>query len=249
MFKSPARRSHYVGTLPEAARRTKARRMGAPIYFKLAHVEGPTGSPGGTDAGARGARTEFVDAFWRSKEWQQTPWLGAGRQAADRPVRVPGAHRRLRPDWIIETGTGGGGRAFFLATICDLIDHGRVISIDDYPVEKLVEHPRIEYVRRDPADPGDGGGGARDRRRETPRDGDPAAGERAVTAAFYEHYGPLVPVGSYVVLEDTILNGNPVWTGFGPGPREAARRIVGGRVRGRPLARSATASPSTRRAS
>ena len=40
-------------------------------------------------------RTEFVDAFWRSKEWQQTPWLGSWTaQAADRPDRVPGAHHR-----------------------------------------------------------------------------------------------------------------------------------------------------------
>jgi cephalosporin hydroxylase len=43
---------------------------------------------------------------------------------------------------------------------------------------------------------------------------------------IYGHYGPLVPVGSYVVLEDTILNGHPVWTGFGPGPWEAAKKIV-----------------------
>jgi cephalosporin hydroxylase len=30
------------------------------------------------------------------------------------------------------------------------------------------------------------------------------------------------------VIEDTILNGHPVWTGFGPGPWEAAKRIVDG---------------------
>ena len=52
---------------------------------------------------------------------------------------------------------------------------------------------------------------------------------------LYEHYGPLVPVGSYLVFEDTILNGHPVWTGFGPGPWEAAKRIVDARrVRARP---------------
>jgi cephalosporin hydroxylase len=29
-----------------------------------------------------------------------------------------------------------------------------------------------------------------------------------------------------VVFEDTILSGHPVWTGFGPGPWEAARRLL-----------------------
>jgi len=33
-------------------------------------------------------------------------------------------------------------------------------------------------------------------------------------------------VDGYLVLEDTILNGHPVWTGFGPGPHEAAKRIT-----------------------
>jgi cephalosporin hydroxylase len=113
-----------------------------------------------------------------------------------------------------------------MATICDLLDHGRVLSIDDYAVPQLTEHPRIEYLRRDPADP------------ETAAAARAIVGERphallvlgaaklARLMSFHEHYGRLVPVGSYVVLEDTILNGHPVWTGFGPGPREAARRLV-----------------------
>ena len=63
---------------------------------------------------------------------------------------------------------------------------------------------------------------------------------------LYEHYGPLVPVGSYIVFEDTILNGHPVWTGFGPGPWEAAKRIVDGGEFERDRERwSGTRSPST----
>ena len=229
MFKSPAKVVHYVGALPESARRTKPRRMGAPVYFKLAHVEGTDGRPAEPIPVPEELRTSFVDAFWRSKEWQQTPWLG--RWTARPPTDLWAYQEliaRVRPDWIVETGTGGGGRAFFMASICDLIDHGRVISIDDYPVPSLTEHPRIEYIRRDPAD-AEAAAAVRELVGEQPLAllilG---AGKLSRLMPLYEQYGPLVPLGSYVVLEDTILNGHPVWTGFGPGPREAARQIVDG---------------------
>ena len=35
-----------------------------------------------------------------------------------------------------------------------------------------------------------------------------------------------MPVGSYVVVEDTILEGNPVWPHFGPGPAAAVQQAV-----------------------
>ena len=36
----------------------------------------------------------------------------------------------------------------------------------------------------------------------------------------------LVPVGSYVVIADTIVNGHPVWPEFGDGPAESVKQIL-----------------------
>jgi cephalosporin hydroxylase len=50
----------------------------------------------------------------------------------------------------------------------------------------------------------------------------PAEATRRIFAA----YAPLVSVGSYLIVTDTIVNGNPVWTGFGPGPMEALKLLL-----------------------
>jgi cephalosporin hydroxylase len=226
-FVTPNKQIHYVGTLPEAARRTRPRRMGAPVYFKQAHVEGTDGRPAEGVPIPDDLRTEFIDAFWRSKEWHQTTWLG--KWMAKAPTDLFAYQEilfRIRPEWILETGTGGGGRALFLASICDLIEAGRVLSVDAQAADQLAEHPRITYLRRDPTEP------------ETAAEVSETIGEdrpvvvilggtkRSSLMASFEHYAPLVPVGSYLIFEDTILNGHPVWTGFGPGPHEAIGRII-----------------------
>jgi cephalosporin hydroxylase len=50
--------------------------------------------------------------------------------------------------------------------------------------------------------------------------------DRHKTALEFEAYAPLVPVEGYVVVTDTVVNGNPVWTGFGPGPSEAVKQVL-----------------------
>lgn len=53
-----------------------------------------------------------------------------------------------KPDTIIETGTGNGGTTHFLASICDFIDRGMIISIDTENTNHksyLPSHKRIKY--------------------------------------------------------------------------------------------------------
>jgi cephalosporin hydroxylase len=226
-FRAPTKPIHYVGSLAGSARRTKARRMTSPEYFKAAQLTATDGRPVEPMPVPEELRTEFTEAFWGSSEWHRTTWLGRGTHKAPTDLLAyQDLVFRARPEWIIETRTGAGGRALFLASICDLVGRGQVLSIDDHPIEDLAEHPRIRYVRGDPATASiadEVRGVVGDRTHALVILG--AAARDKVLAAF-ENYAPLVPVGSYLVVEDTILNGHPVWPGFGRGPAEAVQVII-----------------------
>jgi cephalosporin hydroxylase len=234
-FLGPEKTIHYVGSFhTESARRTRSRRMTAKAFeidAALEGIDGPAAPP--PVPVPDDLRDTFTTAYYRSLAWQETTWLG---------VRVPNAAGDLvayqellsevRPDWIVETGTRDGGRALFLATICDLLGHGRVVSVGPRwqrlrKDEPLPEHPRLTYVE----------GGAHDpatveavHRTVGP---EPHAlvvlgtrGPRMRTSQEFEAYARLVRPGSYVVIEHTVVNGFPVDATWGPGPHEALRRIL-----------------------
>jgi cephalosporin hydroxylase len=226
-FQVPPQRTHFIGSLPPGARRTKPRRMPSFRHFRNAHVGVGGKRPSRPLPVPEELKTEFIDAFWRSGEWHRTPWLGKWTHRA--PTDLFAYQElicRLRPGWIVETRTGAGGRALFCASICDLLDNGQVLSIDRFPLANLPEHPRITYLRGDPA-AGRTAEQARDIVGDQPKGlvilGG-GAGDQVVAA--FRNYAPLVPVGSYVVVEDTILQGNPVWPDFGAGPAAAVHEIV-----------------------
>jgi cephalosporin hydroxylase len=227
-FRGHGKPVHYVGWLPIPARRTRPRRMVAPAFFKAAQARRNGGYPDKPMQIPEELTAEFTDMFWRSLAWQETTWLG--RRVVNCPTDLLAYQdliAKVKPDWVIETRTGAGGRAMFLATICELLGHGQVLSIQERAAGKLPEHPRVRYVTGHSVD--------EDTVRQV-RDivGDPSnalvilgsRGGRERMVQEFEAYAPLVPVGSYIVMENTIVNGNPVLPEFGPGPAEAVRKIL-----------------------
>lgn len=168
--------------------------------------------------------SEFNRIYYDSMVYMDTPWLGVNAQKC--PMDLWTYQEILfskRPDLVIETGTYGGGSALFLASICDLIGNGRVISVDISPQSPLPEHPRISYMSgRSSTDKGV--------IEEVRRAADNSARVMVIldsdhsrdhVIAELELYSPLVTVGQYLVVEDTNINGHPVLADFGPGPMEA----------------------------
>src|SRR5918996_5176167 len=79
----------------------------------------------------RAAISRAHDVFYASDAWTEARWLGA--QALKNPLDLWVYQEIMcetRPDLVIETGTYRGGTALFLASICDLLGGGEVVSID-----------------------------------------------------------------------------------------------------------------------
>ena len=128
----------------------------------------------------------------------------------------------VEPDLIVEAGTKHGGSAYYLASICDLLGHGEVVTIDVAPLPGRPEHPRITYLTGSSTDPDIV---AKVDERIDDRstvivilDSDHS---REHVLAELEAWHSRVSVGSYLIVEDTNINGHPVSRRSGPGPWEA----------------------------
>jgi cephalosporin hydroxylase len=170
---------------------------------------------------------EFTEAYWRSFRWRQTRWLG---HSVERSPADLLAYQELivsaQPDWVIETPGDGGGRAMFLASVCELLGRGQVLSIDERAPEHRPEHPQLSYLEGNPLD-------QRTIDMVRKKVGEPAnalvvfgLAPRDWLKTAFDLYSQFVPVGSGVIFEDTIMNGRPVWPAMGPGPAEAVALVL-----------------------
>ena len=171
--------------------------------------------PGVTDA--------FHRLYYDTAVWKDTYWLGVPTQKCplDLWIYQELLHEQ-RPDLIVETGTAHGGSALYMACVCDQLGRGEVVTVDIYPIEGRPRHDRVTYVT--------GSSTAPEVTAEVERLAE--GRDRVLVILDSDHardhvleelriYGGLVSPGSYLVVEDTNVNGHPVFREHGPGPMEA----------------------------
>jgi cephalosporin hydroxylase len=188
----------------------------------------------GAEAVARALRPILVPAFavlYHSEEsntWLDTKWQG--HQILKNPMDLWSYQeiiQEIKPDWIIECGTYHGASALYFANMLDLVGKGGVITFDveDWPAKPL--HPRIQYFLQSSTSDE-----ALQIVRERVKPGDvvmvslDSLHTRDHVFRELQLYSPFVTRDSYLIVEDTNLNGHPVYPHFGPGPGEAVRDFL-----------------------
>ncbi len=133
---------------------------------------------------------------------------------------------QVQPDLILETGTNAGGSALFMAHMLDIIGNGEVISFDISDDFERPAHPRIRYVKGSSDDSTllrEVLKGRGEEKRMVVLDSDHS---QVHVSKELELFAPLVTVGSYLIVEDTNVNGHPAYESFGPGPYEAVENFL-----------------------
>jgi cephalosporin hydroxylase len=168
----------------------------------------------------------LYDAQLWGGTWAEARWMGV--PISKMPFDLWAYQEILfetRPEIIVETGTYRGGSALLLAHLCELLGHGRVLTIDIVGRADRPHHERLSYLTGSSVAP-----------EILQRVRSATAGRRAMVILDSDHseehvltelrtYGPLVTPGCYLIVEDTNVGGHPVHPDHGPGPTEAFERF------------------------
>lgn len=183
-----------------------------------------------SERGNSGSITKFHRLFYESHG--RTPWSSSwlGIPVWKCPLDLWVYQEIIsesQPDVIIESGTALGGSALFLASILELINKGRVVTIDIQSEKGRPQHERITYLH--------GSSTSEEIAEELRSLVNPD--DKVMVVLDSDHrkshvleelaiYSKLVTNGSYLIVEDTNLNGHPVVPEHGPGPMEAVEEFL-----------------------
>jgi len=164
-----------------------------------------------------------LDQTWNNTYWMNVPLLKC-------PLDVWIYQEIIveqKPDVIIECGTARGSSALFMAHICDMVGSGKIITIDIKHEENRPQHKRVTYLTGSSISP------------EIVKQVKSAIGENDKVMVFLDSdhtmahvlselriYNSLVSKGSYLIVEDSNVNGHPVEPSHGPGPMEAIDKFL-----------------------
>jgi cephalosporin hydroxylase len=132
-----------------------------------------------------------------------------------------------KPDIIVEAGTAHGGSALYLASICDSVERGQIITIDVRELPDRPQHQRIKYLT----------GSSVSEEIVAEVSGSIKQDDRVMVILDSDHraehvlreleiYSRMVTVGNYLIVEDTNANGHPVLPLWGAGPMEAVEQFT-----------------------
>lgn len=169
----------------------------------------------------------FHQLYYESRVWEKTMFFGYPILKCPLDLWVyQEIIAEVKPDILIETGTFHGASALFMAYACDIMCKGQIVTIDILERNPRPTHPRIQYLVGSSVDA------------KTISQVQEMVRNRKVMVILdsdhsYEHvynelntYAEMVSQGSYLIVEDTNVNGHPVRPDFGPGPMEAVEQFL-----------------------
>ncbi len=188
---------------------------------------------------------QILSRYWLEVGWTQKysysfTWMGRPViQLPEDMIRIQETIFQLRPDVIVETGVAHGGSLIYYASLCKILDHGRVIGIDVEirpPNRKALEAhflaPYITLVEGSSVDPV-----VVRHLHSMIHPGEKvlvlldSCHTKAHVLAELESYSPLVTVDSYLVVADGIMENlvgapgtQPDWSWNNP--RQAALEFL-----------------------
>ena len=181
---------------------------------------------------ARSISDEYVLLYEKNNKqtYDNTYWLGY------KALKIPldlWIYQEIiyetKPDIIIETGTNEGGSALFLASICDLIDHGKVITIDIGVPKKLPSHKRIKFLQGDAM--------SNEIITKIKKIIQENSNQKVMIILDDDHskkhvlkelnqYHQFISDGCYLIVEDTCMAGHPTVPELKEGPMEAVEEFL-----------------------